>query len=296
MSLSSRAPARPCPAALAVALLLLAPRAGAAAADGPVRVAVSIPPQQWLVQAVAGPDASVSVLVGPGLSPENFAPSPRQVADLQAADVYFSAGVAFELGLLPRLRAMPDAPRLAGRRPRSERHDTDGGDEDPHAWLDPREAIAFADTVCRVLGELRPARVSDFARGRDALRARLEALDGELAARLAGCRGREFFVFHPAYGHFAARYGLVQVAVEDHGHEPGARHLAETIDRARAAGARTILVQPQFPRRSADAVATAIGAKVVVADPLAADYPAALRALADALAAALGCGDGGTSP
>ncbi len=296
MSLTSRALARLWPVAVAGALLAASPRAFAVPGAAPVRVAVSIPPQQWLVQQVAGSAASVSVLVGPGLSPENFAPSPRQVADLQAAEVYFSAGVAFELGLLPRLRAMPDAPRLAGRRPVSERHGTDGGHEDPHAWLDPREAAAFADTVCRVLSELRPGQAAAFARGRDALQAQLAALDRDLAAQLAPCRGREFFVFHPAYGHFAARYGLTQVAVEDHGREPGARHLAETIERAQAAGARTIFVQPQFPRRSADAVASAIGAKVVVADPLAADYPAALRALADALVAALGCGGGGSAP
>lgn len=296
MSLTTRALARLWPVALAGALLAPDPPALAAPAGAPVRVAVSIPPQQWLVQQVAGGAATVSVLVGPGLSPENFAPSPRQVADLQAAEVYFSAGVAFELGLLPRLRAMPDAPRLAGRRPVSERHGTDGGHEDPHAWLDPREAAAFADTVCRVLSELRPGQAGAFARGRDALQAQLAALDRDLAAQLGPCRGREFFVFHPAYGHFAARYGLTQIAVEDHGREPGARHLAETIERAKAAGARAIFVQPQFPRRSAEAVAAAIGARVVVADPLAADYPVALRALADALADALGCAGGSKAP
>lgn len=276
---------------------LLAACLGALAAvpalAGPIRVAVSIPPQKWLVEQVAGPRATVSVLVASGQSPESFSPSPRQVADLQGADAYFSAGVAFELALLPRLRAMPGAPRLAGRRPLSERHGTHGDDEDPHAWLDPREAAAFADTVCRVLTDLAPAHATDFAAGRDALQKRLSALEAECAALLKDCRGREFFVFHPAYGHFAARYGLVQVAVEDHGHEPGARHLAEVIERAKSAGARTILVQPQFPQRSADAVADAVGARLVVADPLPTDYEAGLRALAGALVDAMGCG--GTS-
>ncbi|MBK8165716.1 MAG: zinc ABC transporter substrate-binding protein [bacterium] len=273
------------------ALVALAPAAVAA----PVPVTVSIPPQKWLVQQVAGPHATVSVMVGQGQSPENFAPTPRQVADLQQAQAYFSAGVAFELGLLPRLRAMPQGPRLAGRVPLNDRHGTCGDGEDPHAWLDPREAAAFADTVCRVLSELAPAQAADFAAGRDALRARLAALEAECAARLADCRGREFFVFHPAYGHLAARYGLVQVAVEDHGHEPGARHLAEVITRAKAAGARAILVQPQFPQRSAESVATAVGARLVVADPLPADYEAGLRSLVEALVEAMGC-DGSSAP
>jgi zinc transport system substrate-binding protein len=281
-----------CFAVLALASGLPVP----AAAQAPVRVAVSIPPQKWLVEQVAGAAVNVSILVEPGRSPENFAPTPRQVADLQAADVYFSAGVAFELGLLPRLAAMPDAVRLAGRRPVSERHGTDGDADDPHSWLDPLEAVAFADTVCRVLSELRPAQAAVFARGRDALQAQLTELDREIAGLLAGCRGREFFVFHPAYGHFAARYGLTQVAVEDHGHEPGARHLGETIDRARAVGARAIVVQPQFPQRSADAVAQAIGAQLVVLDPLAPDYVAGLRYIAVTLQGLLGCGAGTSTP
>lgn len=278
------------PAFTATALLL-----PAAAAAAPVHVAVSIPPQKWLVEQVAGPHALVSVLVGQGQSPENFAPTPRQVADLQQAEAYFSAGVAFELGLLPRLRAMPGGPRLAGRVPLNDRHGTCGGEEDPHAWLDPREAAAFADTVCRVLSELSPGQAGEFAAGRDALRARLATLEAECATRLAACRGREFFVFHPAYGHLAARYGLVQVAVEDHGHEPGARHLAEVITRAKAAKARAILVQPQFPQRSAESVAKAVGARLVVADPLPADYEAGLRSLVAAMADAMGC-DGSASP
>lgn len=282
------------PAWAALALAVALPGPGSAAPA--LRVAVGIPPQAWLVSRVAGPAVQVSVLVAAGQSPENFAPSPRQVADLQGAEAYFSAGVAFELGLLPRLAAMPGGPRLAGRRPVSERHGTDGGDEDPHAWLDPHEAAAFADTVCRVLSELEPAGAAGFAQGRDALKAELEALDAELANGLAGCRGREFFVFHPAYGHFAARYGLRQVAVEDHGHEPGARHLAETIERARAVGARAILVQPQFPQRSADAVAASIGGRVLVADPLEADYPACLRRLASVLQDVLGCAPGQAAP
>jgi zinc transport system substrate-binding protein len=284
-----------CAAVILLAVLLAAGAATAAPAP-PLRVAVSIPPQQWLVEQVAGAGVQVSVLVGAGQSPENFAPTPRQVADLQSAEAFFSAGVAFELGLLPRLRAMPRAPRLAGRRPLSDRHGTHGDEEDPHAWLDPREAVAFADTVCRVLSELRPGNAAEYARGRDALQARLAVLDRDCAAMLQDCAGREFFVFHPAYGHFAKRYGLVQVAVEDHGHEPGARHLAETIERAKAAGAKAILVQPQFPQRSAEAVAGAVGARLVVADPLSSDYEAGLRHLAATLQELLGCGGGKSTP
>ena len=91
-------------------------------------------------------------------------------------------------------------------------------------------------------------------------------------------------MFHPAFGHFAAAYGLVQVSVETGGHEPGPRHLAEVIERARALGVRSVIVQPQFSRKSAETVAEAIEADIVVLDPLAADYEANFLNIAQTLA------------
>jgi zinc transport system substrate-binding protein len=108
---------------------------------------------------------------------------------------------------------------------------------------------------------------------------------------LAGCEGGEFFVFHPAFGHFARDYGLVQIAVEDHGHEPGPRHLAELIGHARASGARAIVVQPQFSQKSAAAVAKEDGAEVVVLDPLATPIDDNILAIARTLARVMGCGE-----
>jgi zinc transport system substrate-binding protein len=49
-----------------------------------------------------------------------------------------------------------------------------------------------------------------------------------------------------------------------------------------------VFVQPQFDRRLAAQVAEAIGGRVVAIDPLAPDYFANLRRVADALAGALG--------
>lgn len=274
---------------------LLALLAAGGAATAPLPVVVSILPQQEFVRAVGGDEVTVDVLVGPGHSPATYEPTPRQVAGLSAARLFFAAGVPFERGIVPRIAAMPDGPVIAGARdfgPAAARghddhgHDHDHGDgPDPHTWLDPVQAMAFADTVCARLTAARPAAAAEFAARRDSLRARLATLDREIAAELAPWRGRAFFVFHPAYGHFARRYGLEQVAVEQDGHDPGARQVAAVVARARAAGATVIVVQPQFSRRTAEAIAREVGAEILVLDPLAADYETSLRHIAAALAA-----------
>jgi zinc transport system substrate-binding protein len=73
------------------------------------------------------------------------------------------------------------------------------------------------------------------------------------------------------------------VAIEIGGKEPGPKELSALIARARREKVRIIFVQPQFSRRSAEAIARAIGGAVVSIDDLARDYPAMLQGIADGL-------------
>ncbi len=248
---------------------------------GPVKITVSILPQVWFVENIGGDLVEVSVLVGPGHSPAIYEPTPKQMSVLEQADLFWAAGVPFEVGLVPRIRALPHAPPIAGPEPRDHDHHHD---MDPHTWLDPAQAQAMADTISRHLQTLAPDQAQAIRERHEVLSDQLTELDEQVRNILAPFEGRGFIVFHPAFGHFAAAYGLIQVPVEAGGHEPGPRHLAEVIDLAREAGARSVIVQPQFSRKSAETVAAAIDAEIVVLDPLAADYPANLLIIAGTLA------------
>ena len=67
-------------------------------------VAVSILPQTEFVSKIAGSAVRVISLVGPGASPHNYEPSPRQMADLSRARVWFTIGVDSKQPSAPRLR------------------------------------------------------------------------------------------------------------------------------------------------------------------------------------------------
>ncbi len=253
---------------------------GSAGAD-PLRITVSIQPQAWFVENIGGDLVEVSVLVGPGHSPATYEPTPKQMAVLEQADLFLAAGVPFEQGLIPRILALPKAPVVAGPRPVGHNHNHD---HDPHTWLDPAQAMAMADTICNRLISFTPADAQIIQERCSTLKNRLAVVDTQARELLSPYRGRLFVVFHPAFGHFAAAYGLVQVAVEADGHEPGPRHLAEVIERARKSGAQAVIIQPQFSQKSAETVAAAIEADIVVLDPLAADYEANLLYMAQTLA------------
>jgi zinc transport system substrate-binding protein len=75
--------------------------------------------------------------------------------------------------------------------------------------------------------------------------------------------------------------------VEIGGKEPTSRHLAELIKKAKADGARVIFVQPQFSRKSAEALAKAIGGAVIPLDDLSKDYMENMKDIAKKIRDAL---------
>ena len=268
-------------------------------ASGKLRVAVSIPPQASFVERVGGEHVEALVLVPPGQSPHAYEPTPRQMASLATARLFFSIGVPFEKRLLEKLRAMKslrvvemhEGVPLRQMAPAEEDHE-DGhhhaaGEPDPHCWLNPRYVKTMAANVARALKELDPPHAADYEKNLQAFQAELDAADARIAKALEPLKGREMMVFHPAFGYFCDAYGLKQVVVEAEGKEPSARQLAAFIERAKRAGAKVIFVEPQFSRRSAEAIAAAVGAEVVALDPLARDYVANLEAMAQAIRKAL---------
>lgn len=282
-------------------LLLSGPAAWGQAA--PLQVVVSILPQQFLVERIAGPRVEVLTLVQPGDNEATYSPGPATLAALDGARVWFTLGVHFEnawLGRITRDRPGMQVVSLADGLPmrsteqslvassatprRGHRH---GGELDPHTWTDPRLAARMAEHIAETLARLDPAGAEYYQRRALRLQDELLALHEEITARLAPVRGGTFIVFHPSWGYFADAYGLVQLPIEVGGREPGPRGLAEIIRRGRDAGVRAVFVQQQFSQRSARAVAEALGVEVVEADPLAPDYVANLRQVSLRIARAL---------
>lgn len=250
---------------------------------GKPTIVVSIPPQKTFVQALAGNEVEVVTLIKPGQNPANFSLTPRTMAKIAGADVYFSIGVPMEDAFLPRLRIIYSNLKFvdtsAGIRKRSlesHSHDDDQGAHkhaaDPHIWLSPGLVKIQLRSYARALKELLPDRTKLIDENLSAFLAKQDAVDGQLKKILAPHKGAIVFVYHPAFGYFLERYGLRQETVELEGKQPSPKQLNLLIKLAKRLDARTIFVQPQFERRAAQTLAKAIGGKVEVIDPLAENY------------------------
>lgn len=262
---------------------------------GPLRLFASVPPIAELARQVGGERIEAHSLLRPGDNPVTFAPTPRQLAELSGARLFLRVGVPFERTWLKRIHAL--APRLEvidlrqglPSAPLAGHHHGHGlGDEphepDPHLWTDPIAISGMAERIADTLARLDPEHAAGYHDRARQVQEAMQTLDAEIRDRLEGLQSRAFLVFHPAWGYFARRYGLEQLAIEHEGKQAGGRWLAETIDKARKAGIRLILIQPQFDQRLARQVAQAIGGDVVTIDPLAPDYAAQIRRLVALLA------------
>ena len=269
-----------------LAVLCLPPPGPARAEARPVVVA-TVAPLGYLVARLGGETVELRVALPPGVEVETFAPTPQQVRSL--ADARLVVGVGHPAFALESSYLRPFVARradiawldLAAVAPDAER------EHDPHLWVSPRAMARLVPPLADALAALVPAAAQEVRARSATLGAEIAALDAELAARFAARRGQRFLVQHPALGHLALDYGLVQEALEHEGKEASAGRLAALTARAKRAGVRAVLVQPGGHRRAAEALARQVGARVIEIDPLAADWPAALRRIADVLDEAL---------
>lgn len=272
---------------LVLCLAMLAPTAMAAATPAhAINIFVSILPQKYLAERVGGKRVKVAVMVRPGLSPETYEPTPRQMAALAGAELYFRAAVPFESvwikqiqNLNPRLRIVGCCNELITSDPDRHDHEESNSDvvNDAHVWTSPENAIVLAGIIRDALVEHDPAAAYDYSANYLALVKDLKTLDAWIRQALAGIEQRYLIVSHPSWGHYARTYDLEQIAIERHGTEIRARELARLIEFARQKNIHTVYVQKQFNTAAAKILAREIDGKVVELDPLAEDYIENLR-------------------
>jgi zinc transport system substrate-binding protein len=243
--------------AAAAALALLAACGSSSSAAKQIEVVAAFYPLAFAAQ---GPGVDVHNLTPTGAEPHDIELTPKEVAELQRADVvlYLSHGFqpAVEKAIEGASGKRVDV--LAGVKLRSGVGD-EKGTADPHVWLDP---VLYARIVRRIGHAL--------GRPRDALAARALALDRAYRTGLASCARREFVTSHAAFGYLAARYGLKQIPITgiDPESEPSPKRLADLAKLVRREHITTVFFERLVSPKIAETLAREAGAKTAVLDPI----------------------------
>ncbi len=265
--------------------------------DGTLNVVVSILPQAYAIDRIAGDLVNVTTLVGPGQSPHNYETTPRQMANLSNSSVWFLSGTDFETALLPKITALyPNLKIVDGtegvtfrlmdeheHEEEEEVEETHHMEYDKHTWLSKDPYIIQINHMSTTLAQLDSEHAEIYKENAQQFISEIETMFSTLKEELKPLSGSTVFVFHPAFGYFLDEFNIAQEAVETGGKEPTAKTLTALIQKAQEENVKAIFVQEQFPKEAAQSVADAVGAKVLSLDSLAYDWVENMKKMGNTL-------------
>lgn len=264
--------------AAAFALAACSSDPGASRPDRPT-VVVTYSVLGAVVREAVGDAADVVVLMPNGADPHEWAPSAKDIATLQHADLVVRNGLDLEGGLLDALDTAEDdgVPTFVasdhvtvrrvgeGEGLPSDDPDQAVGAEDPHLWMDP---LALRDVVA-ALGPALAAVGIDSAATIASTEADLESIDATVRQIVAAVPAdrRLLVTGHESLGWFADRYGfrLVGAIVPNlsSAAEVSSSDLSDLAARVDETGVTAIFTEVGTPSGVADAIADQTGATTV---------------------------------
>lgn len=233
-----------------------------------------------VVAQVGGERIDLTVLMGIGVDPHSYTPTPSDSAALHDAELVFSNGAGLEANLDSLLdNAGGEAVQVPlsdglELRPATGHHEDEAedehehGDADPHVWFDVQNVIHWTQTIEQTLSEQDPAHAATYQANAEAYIAELKALDAWIVEQVATIpeAHRKLVTNHPAFGYLADRYGLEQVGAVypvNPSAEPSAQDIAALQDTIRAYGVPAVFTESTVNPRLAEQVAQDTGVQLV---------------------------------
>jgi len=262
-------------------------------------VSVSILPQKYFVDQIAGNLLQVNVLVPPGSSPHNYEILPSQMKDLAKSKAWLQIGLlTFEDALKDKLAdinknlsivncsegIIPIAGSDIHEEDHASEHESHGA-YDPHIWLAPAESKIMAQNILKTLKVDFPEHAIDFENNYNRFSTRIDSITVLIEQKLAPLQNRNILIFHPALAYYARQFGMKQVALELDGKDPSPKHMKEIVDLAHEQNIHVIFIQKEFDSAFALQLSHEIDGQGVVIDPLDYNWEKQLMDITDKIAA-----------
>ena len=295
------------------ALAFLAMIATTPSLAGELRVATDIAPVNGLVADVMQGIGEPRALVPPSASVHSYDLRPSAAAALENADIVIWMGAALTPWLADPVATLAsgatvielmDVPGTILLPFREEEGFGHAGDEhaaehdahegaDPHAWLDPDNALLWLDVIAAALAEADPDNAVRYRANAEAGQAAIADAVRAAEAELQEPNTVKFAVYHDAYQYFERRFGLSPVGAVTLGDAaaPGPAHIQSLQRQLSETGTDCLLVEPQEAGRLVRAFAESSALRIVEIDPFGATtgsdvahYPRLISALAASFA------------
>jgi len=170
------------------------------------------------------------IIVPPGGEPHDFELDIKSAKRLKGADCLFYLGNSIDdwvdqykkTGQNDNMMYIPVA---------DSHNDQFNQNDNPHIWLDPKNAAFMLRSICDALTELDPVNANYYSGNLSSCLSCLDELDKVYAETLSPYAGNPIIAAHDAYSYLCSAYGLVEMAVSGlEADEPSPGKLAKVID------------------------------------------------------------------
>lgn len=261
-------------------------------------ISVTIEPQRYFVEKIAGDLFQVYCVTPAGQSPETYDPTPQQMVQISRSQAYFRIGeIGFEQAWMKNLQSQNPDMRVFDLsegmeliKNQEEEHEGEEalhhhhGSVDPHIWTSISGAKVIAQNTCQALVKLDPENQGTYQAGYQRLIGEIDSTAVEMKRLLQPLAGSAFIIYHPTLTYFAREFGLQQLCIELDGKEPSPAQLKRLIETAAQSKAKVVFVQQEFDQKNAELIAKETGCRLVKINPLSYNWHDEMIRLATILA------------
>ena len=252
------------------------------------RVAVTVKPQQYFLEKIAGNKIEVLCLLAEDSNPETYKPGNAGVLTIERCEAYFIIGhIGYEYAIVSKIK---------NNNPHFKVYDTSTGidlinspaghqdvDSDPHVWNSVKNARIIVKNMLDALVELDPRNKGYYTRRYEKLIAEINALDAEISNVLTQSPPPSFVVWHPSLSYFARDYGLTQISL-DEGKKMSRDEIKTRLKEASRQGANVMFYQKLFDGDLVGQQCESLNMNLVKINPMSYAWDNEMRAITAALA------------
>ncbi len=228
-----------------------------------------------LTKKVGGDKINLVNLVPSGVEPHDWEPTPKDIANLEKADLLICNGTGME-GWLDKISGSLDNDKLVIVDTSKDIKLLDGHEEDenlkydPHVWLNPMNAKKQMEIIKDALVKADETNKDYYEKNYEEYAKQLDELDQEYKDAVATFTKKEIIVSHQAFGYLCDAYGLKQTPIEGltADAEPSPAKMAEIVKFAKEHDVKYIFFEELVSPKVAETIAQEVGAQTEVLNPL----------------------------
>jgi zinc transport system substrate-binding protein len=235
-------------------------------------VVVSIQPIQALVAGVMEGVGVPKLLLSPHEDAHHFSLTPTEARSINKANLFIWVGPQMEMALQNAVRTLAVNGRVLKLidTPGLTKYELNGGQVDPHIWLDPANAKVIVQYVAQALSAVDPDHAGVYGTNAEKLQVQLDELSAKLLKELEPIKDKQYFVYHDAFQYYEKAFGLTRSIplVKDSEHTIRASQM-QSIEKIASEGKiHCVFGEPNHGEKVVESVAEELDLEMGFLDPI----------------------------